>query len=317
MTLAVRVANIRDEALDIKSFELVSAQGDTLPAYSAGSHIAVHLNQGLTRQYSLCGALGASDRYLIAVKREPNSRGGSAAMHALKVGDILTIGTPRNNFPLHAAAPHHLLVAGGIGITPLLGMARELNATGASFDLQYFTRSIEHAPFHELLSQPQFRGKVKFHYALDPERVRAYLRKLLWHRPDQAHLYLCGPKPFMDLVEATAAPTWQPEAVHLEYFSADPASLSEQGEAFEIVIASTGAHYVVPPGKSIAQVLAENGTQVPTSCEQGVCGTCLTGVLDGEPDHRDVFLTDAEKRSGDRMMLCVSRARSPRITLDL
>ncbi len=317
MTLAVRVANIREEAIDIRSFELASADGSALPAYTPGSHIDVHLKPGLTRQYSLCGAPGESERYMIAVKLETNSRGGSAAMHALNVGDTLTIDTPRNNFALQAGASHHLLIAGGIGITPLLGMARELSAANASFDLQYFTRSLEHAAFHELLSQPAFRGKVKFHYALDPDRVRAYLRRLLWHRPDGAHMYLCGPKPFMDLVETTAAPTWQPEAVHLEYFSADPASLSEQGEAFEVAIATTGACYTIPVDKSIAQVLAENGTLVPTSCEQGVCGTCLTGVLEGEPDHRDVFLTDDEKRAGDRMMVCVSRARSRRITLDL
>ena len=315
MTIAVRVANIREEAIDICSFELVSVDGSALPAYTAGSHIDVHLKPGLTRQYSLCG--GQSGSYMIAVKREASSRGGSAAMHALKVGDTLSIGAPRNNFALQPAAPHHLLIAGGIGITPLLGMARELNAAKASFDLQYFTRSIEHTAFHELLSRPEFHGKVRFHYALEPERVRAYLRRLLWHRLDGAHLYLCGPKPFMDLVETTAAPTWQPEAVHLEYFSADPASLSVQGEAFEVVNASTGARYAIPPDKSIAQVLADNGTLVPTSCEQGVCGTCLTGVREGEPDHRDVFLTDDEKRACDRIMLCVSRARSPRIVLDL
>ena len=317
MTLVVRVASTREEAIDIRSFELVAADGNALPPYSAGSHIDVHLKPDLTRQYSLCGAPGEFGRYMIAVKRETNSRGGSAAMHALKAGDTLSIGAPRNNFPVQPAASHHLLIAGGIGITPLLGMARALSAANASFDLQYFTRSLDHAAFHQLLSQTEFRGKVKFHYALDPDRVRAYLRKLLWHRPDGAHLYLCGPKPFMDLVETTAAPTWQPEAVHLEYFSADPASLSEQGEAFEVAIASTGARYIIPADKSIAQVLAENGTLVPTSCEQGVCGTCLTGVLEGEPDHRDVFLTDDEKRASDRMMLCVSRARSRRITLDL
>src|SRR5436190_1590839 len=314
MTFTVCVESVDEEAMDIRSFKLVSADGNSLPAYAAGSHIDVHLKPGLTRQYSLCGPPSESGRYVIAVKRETNSRGGSAAMHALKVGDTLCIGAPRNNFALRPAASRHLLIAGGIGITPLLSMARELNAANATFDLQYFTRSIEHAAFHQLLSGPEFHGKVRFHYALEPERVRAYLRKLLWHRPDGAHLYLCGPKPFMDLVETTAASTWQPEAVHLEYFSADPTSLSGQGGSFEIAIASTSVRYTIPRDKSIAQVLAENGTLVPTSCEQGVCGTCLTGVLEGVPDHRDVFLTDDEKRAGDRIMLCVSRALSPLIT---
>ena len=316
--LSVRVASIRREAEEILSFELVARDGQPLPPYTPGSHIDVHLAPGVTRQYSLCDAPGARERYLIAVKREPNSRGGSRAMHDdVREGQTLQIGAPRNNFALAAAASHHLLVAGGIGVTPLLGMAQHLKTLGASFELQYFTRSIEHAAFHDVLSGPEFRGKVAFHYALDPERVRAYLRKLLWRRREDAHLYLCGPRPFMDLVETTAAPTWPPEAVHLEYFTADPSALSGQRDAFEIVVASTGATYTVPAEKSIVQVLGEQGTDVPVSCEQGVCGTCLTGVLEGEPDHRDVFLTDEEKRACDRMLLCVSRARSPRITLDL
>lgn len=317
MTLAVRVAAIRDEAVDIRSFELVSADGNPLPAYTAGSHIDVQLKPGLTRQYSLCGAPGDFARYLIAVKREADSRGGSAAMHALKVGDTLTIGAPRNNFPLFPTASHHLLIAGGIGVTPFLSMAQELNAAGASFELQYFTRSIEHTAFHERLSGPGLREKVAFHYALDPDRVRAYLRRLLWQRKPDAHLYLCGPRSFMDLVETVAAATWPPDAVHLEYFAADPSSLSGPRESFEVMVASTGATYSVPAEKSIVQVLAENGIDIPVSCEQGVCGTCLTGVIEGDPDHRDVFLNNDEKNRCDRMLLCVSRARSPRITLDL
>ncbi len=186
MTFTVRVENIDEEAIDVRSFKLVSADGNALPAYAAGSHVDIHLKSGLTRQYSLCGAPNESGRYVIAVKRETNSRGGSAAMHALKVGDTLSIGVPRNNFALQPAASHHLLIAGGIGITPLLGMARELNAANVSFDLQYFTRSIEHAAFHQLLSGPEFRGKVKFHYALATARTCIYAGRSpswIWSRP--------------------------------------------------------------------------------------------------------------------------------------
>ena len=147
--------------------------------------------------------------------------------------------------------------------------------------------------------------------------MRAYVRKLLWHRPEDAHLYLCGPRPFMDLVETTAAPTWPPEAVHLEYFAADPAALGGPREHFVVKLARHGGEFEIPEGRTIIEVLAENGIVVDTSCEQGVCGTCLTGVLEGEPDHRDVFLTDAEKRAGDRMTVCVSRAKTPRLVLDL
>jgi len=316
--LTVTVRAVRDEALDVRSFELVAAEGSALPPFTPGSHIDVEVAPGIVRQYSLCSDPRETDRYLIAVKREPASRGGSAGMHErVRAGDRLTIGEPRNNFALAADASHHLLIAGGIGITPLLAMAQHLLATGASFQLVYFSRSIAHTAFRDVLSAPEYRGRVTFHYALEPEQVRAYLRKLLWEHPPGAHLYLCGPRPFMDLVETTAAPTWAPSSVHLEYFAADPAALAGPSEGFIVKLARHGGEFTVPEGRTIIEVLAENGIGVDTSCEQGVCGTCITGVLEGEPDHRDVFLTDEEKRAGDRMTICVSRAKSARLVLDL
>lgn len=316
--LTVKVRQIRDEALEVSSFELVHAAGGVLPAFTPGSHIDVHIAEGLVRQYSLCNRPDETASYLIAVKKEPGSRGGSRAMHErLREGSELVISLPRNNFALDTRAGHHLLVAGGIGITPLLSMARHLLRAGASFELQYFSRSIQHTPFHGLLSGPEFRGRVAFHYALEPDAVRAYLRKLLWRRADGAHLYLCGPRPFMDMVEVSAAPTWPPEAVHLEYFAADPASLAGPRGSFRVRLARSGGEYLVPPDLSIVKALAGHGVTIETSCEQGVCGTCLTGLLEGEPDHRDVFLTDAEKLAGDKLMPCVSRARSEVLVLDL
>lgn len=196
-------------------------------------------------------------------------------------------------------------------------MARHLLVAGASFELQYFSRSIQHTAFHELLSAPEFKGKVAFHYALEPEAVRAYLRKLLWRRTDGSHLYLCGPGPLMNLVETTAAATWPPDAVHLEYFSADPASLSGPRDTFNVRLARAGGEYAVSADQTIVQALAAHGVIVETSCEQGVCGTCLSGVLEGTPDHRDVFLTDAEKKAGDKIMPCVSRSMSGTLVLDL
>jgi vanillate monooxygenase ferredoxin subunit len=316
--LTVTVAAVHNEADDVSSFELVASDGGMLPSFTAGSHIDVHVAPGVVRQYSLCNDPRESHRYVIAVKREPASRGGSSAMHQrVHAGDRITIGAPRNNFALVANAVHHLLIAGGIGITPLLAMTRQLLATNASFQLVYFSRSIENTAFHEPLSGPEYRGRVAFHYALEPDQVRAYLRKLLWHRAEGAHLYLCGPRPFMDLVEATAAPTWPPEAVHLEYFAADPAALGGPRDHFLVKLARQGGEFEIPAGRTIIEVLAENGIVVETSCEQGVCGTCLTGVLDGEPDHRDVFLSEVEKRAGDRMTVCVSRAKGARLVLDL
>ena len=315
--VTVRVQQVKQESLDIKSYELVPVEG-SLAAFTPGSHIDVHPAPGIVRQYSLFNGPSETSAYRIAVKLEPQSRGGSHAMHeTLREGQTLTIGMPRNNFRLHEGARHTMLFAGGIGITPLLSMLQHRVARGESFELQYFSRSAVHTAFHEMLSQKKYADKVGFHDALEPEAVRAYLRKHWWHRPDGAHLYICGPRPFMDMVEQTAAITWPPESVHLEYFSADPASLAGPREVFVVRCARSGGEYQVAAGESIVDALRKHGIQIETSCEQGVCGTCLTGVLEGEPDHRDVYLTDAEKLPGDRMMPCVSRARSNLLVLDI
>ena len=316
--LKVRVERIRPESPEIKSFELVSATREPLPEYTPGSHIDVHIDAGVVRQYSLCNGPAERERYVIAVKREAASRGGSRAMHErIAEGDVLSISAPRNHFPIDPKATHHLLLAGGIGVTPLISMARHLQSCGASFDLQYFTRSVEHTAFHAVLSRPHFDGKITFHYALDPDGLHAYLHRLLWRRPEGAHLYVCGPRPFMDLVETTASATWPPEAVHTEYFTADPMAYAGPREAFEVRLARRGGAYKIPADKSIVGALAEYGVEIPTSCEQGVCGTCLCGVLEGTPDHRDAFLTEAQRKAGDKMMPCVSRAKGTTLVLDI
>lgn len=315
--LKVRVQQVKHEALDIRSFELVPVEG-LMRTFPPGSHIDVHVARGIIRQYSLLNGPDETSAYRIAVKLEPNSRGGSRGMHeAIREGQILTIGAPRNNFALHAQTQHTVLIAGGIGITPLLSMMQHLEARGESFELQYFSRSLAHTAFHEMLSQKKFASKVGFHYALEPEAVRAYLRKHLWHRQDGAHMYICGPRPFMDMVEQTAAATWPPEAVHLEYFSADPQALTGLREEFVVRCARSGGEYPIASDESIVDALRRHNIGIETSCEQGVCGTCLTGVLEGEPDHRDVYLTDDEKLVGDRMLPCVSRARSKVLVLDV
>jgi vanillate O-demethylase ferredoxin subunit len=316
--LPVKIARIRDEAADIKSFELVSASGKPLPGFTPGSHVNVKIDGEFTRQYSLCNDPSDRSRYLIAVKRVADSRGGSRAMHdRTGEGDVIHVSPPRNHFPLEPKANHHLLLAGGIGITPLLAMARYLQRTKASFELHYFTRSIEHTAFHELLSHPDFHGKVHFHYAIEPDRLHDTLHHILWQRPQGAHLYVCGPRPFMDLVEQTAAPGWPPETIHVEHFSADPRAQAGPRLPFDVTLARSGGTFNVPADKSIAEVLSAHGVASITSCEQGVCGTCLTGVLGGTPDHRDVFLSDAEHKACDKMLICVSRAQSQRLVLDL
>jgi vanillate O-demethylase ferredoxin subunit len=317
-TIEVQVKRVTHEASDIKSFELGYADGSCLPSFQPGSHIDVHLGAGMVRQYSLCNGPNDTCAYLIAVKKEAASRGGSRGMHErIKVGDTLTISSPRSNFELAPQAARHLLVGAGIGITPLLSMARHLLASASDFQMHYFGRSVEHAAFHAALSGPEFAGRVVFHLGLDAEAVRATLQGLLAQRPQDAHLYLCGPAPFMDQVRAQAAPAWPGDAVHLEYFGADQALLAGPKQGFEVTLARSGGTYTVSDSESIAEVLARHGIDVALSCEQGVCGTCITGVLDGVPDHRDMFLSDEEQKSCKHIALCVSRALSPRLTLDL
>jgi vanillate O-demethylase ferredoxin subunit len=316
-TLSVKVNKIRQEAADIKSFHLVSTSDNPLPAFSAGSHVDVHLNNGIVRQYSLCNGPDERDGYLIGVKLEPDSRGGSRAMHVLKEGDIIDIGVPRNNFALATSATHHVLLGGGIGITPLLSMTKQLAAQGASFELHYYTRSVAHTAFYDYLSGKSLVRHVRFHHGLQPEEISLHLNELLGRRDADDHLYLCGPRPFMDMIVGCAQSAWPSDAVHLEYFVADQAALSKPQDEFRIRLARSGMTCHVPVGIPITEVLATHGCPIETSCEQGVCGTCLTGVLEGVPDHRDVFLTDAEKQAGDRILPCVSRAKTDLLVLDI
>lgn len=315
--IRARVARAWDEADDVRGLTFVAANGTRLPPPTPGAHIDVRVGDGIVRQYSLTNGPQDADAYHVAVRLAPDSRGGSIAMHELSEGDEVTISAPRNHFPLVPDAAQHLLLAGGIGITPLYSMMRHLHDEGKSFALHYFTRGPAATAFHAELSAHEYASKVDFHYALEPERVELYLHDMLRHRPQGAHLYVCGPAPFMKLVHEAAAGDWPPEAVHCEYFAADPLAEAGPREGFEVTLARTGGTFAVPAEASILSVLAGCGVDVPCSCEQGVCGTCLTGVLEGEPDHRDVFLTDSERKCGDKILVCVSRAKSRHLVLDI
>ena len=317
-TLQVWVDEIRKEAIDVFSFRLVDPAGHDLPASTPGSHIDVYIQPGLVRQYSLCNGPEERASYTIAVKRQPDSRGGSIAMdERVKRGDRLTIGVPVNHFPLDLTSPQTVLIAGGIGITPLLSMARYLLAARARFQLHYFAHSAAQAAFHDLLSHPDYAGKVQFHFALRHPDIQQCVARALAQRPERGQLYVCGPLPFMSLVEAAAAPHWPPDSVRAEYFTADQQRLAAPGGAFEVILARHGRSFVVPRDKTVEQVLTDNGIKVEVSCEEGVCGTCVTRVLAGIPDHRDTFLTDAEKASNTMMTICVSRAKTRSLVLDL
>jgi vanillate O-demethylase ferredoxin subunit len=315
-TLTVRVARKAAEAQDVCTFELVDPAGAPLPAFSAGSHIDVQVPGGVTRQYSLCNDPAETHRYLIGVLREPASRGGSVAMHdRVAEGDLLTISAPKNHFALAHEATRHLLLAGGIGITPILCMAERLAIVGADFELHYCTRSRARTAFAARIEASAFARRAHFHHDDGVPEQKLDLAKLLHAPQPGTHLYVCGPKGFMDAVLGTARARGWPEArIHFEFFAAEVAG---GGGAFEVLLASSGRVIPVPADRSVVQALAAAGVVVATSCEQGVCGTCLTRVIEGVPEHRDLYLTPEEQAAGDQFLPCCSRAKSPRLVLDL
>lgn len=317
-TLSVRVAAKKAEAQDICSFELVEVSGRGLPAFSAGSHVDIHLGDGLTRQYSLCNDPAESHRYLIAVLRDPATRGGSLAMHdRVQVGDLLQISAPKNHFALAHDAQRHLLLAGGIGVTPILCMAERLAATGAEFEMHYCTRSLERTAFAGRIAAAPFAPRVQLHFDDGPAGQRFDIAARLATPEPGTHLYVCGPKGFMDAVLASARQQGWPESqLHWEFFAAEVASKATD-ESFEVQVASSGRVVVVPKSQTVVQALAAAGIEVPTSCEQGVCGTCITRVIEGIPDHKDLYFTPEEQAANDQFTPCCSRAKSARLVLDL
>ena len=315
--ITVQVLRKKQEAIGICSYELARADGAALPAFSAGSHIDVTVPGGLTRQYSLCNDAAEQHRYRIAVLRDAASRGGSVAMHdALKEGDSVQISEPRNHFPL-VHAQKTVLFAGGIGVTPLLCMAQRLAAIGADFTLHYCTRSAERTAFRDEIAASPFAANVKFHFDDGDAGQKLDLAKEIARPQAGTHLYVCGPTGFIDWVVKTAAQQgWPGEQVHLEYFGAAPQDTTGD-QAFDVKIASSGAIYRIPADQTVVHALQEHGVEIMMSCEQGVCGTCITRVLEGECDHRDLYFTDEEKARNDQFTPCCSRAKSKLLVLDI
>lgn len=315
--IPVRVAQIRRETDEVVSLDLVPASGTVLPRFEPGAHIDVELAPGLVRQYSLYGDCADRGAYSIGVLRDRASRGGSLAVHRLKVGDALTIGAPRNLFPLVAEAEHSILLGGGIGITPLLSMAYALARRQAAFDLHYYTRCRAATAFLPLIENAPFAGNVRFHFCEeDPDAGFCAARDLPGAAPGQ-HLYTCGPEGFMAAVTEGALGRGYPaDVLHREHFRALAPEPADRDSDFVVVHAPTGKTYDVPAGRSIAAVLIEAGLDVELSCEQGMCGTCLVDLVEGEADHRDIYQTAAEKAANTRIAICCSRARSDRLVLD-
>jgi vanillate O-demethylase ferredoxin subunit len=311
-----RIRRLQVEAVDIRSIELVAADGGKLQPFEAGAHIDVHLGGGVIRQYSLINATDADGSYRIAVKLEPNTRGGSRQMHAFAEGETLTIGLPRNNFALHPDARHSVLLAGGIGVTPLLGMAYRLLACDASFSLDCFARSADALAFAAEIRGSALASRASFHLGLGGDGVRQVLTARLAPLQPDSHIYACGPAPFMQAVRDAVA-AYPGPVLHLEYFVADQAPATTAAGSFVVRLAKSGGSVTVGADQSIVDALRAAGVEIETSCEQGLCGTCLTTVLAGRPDHCDMLLSEDEKQAGDRMLPCVSRSHDPELVLDL
>jgi ferredoxin-NADP reductase/phenylpropionate dioxygenase-like ring-hydroxylating dioxygenase large terminal subunit len=320
-TIPVVVARVNREAERVVALDLVAENGGELPAFEAGAHIDVHIATGIVRQYSLCSDPADRFRYRIAVLLEAASRGGSQTIHdAFHEGRRVRITPPRNAFALAKEAASAVLIAGGIGVTPLIAMAHTLQRQGVPFTLHYCAHSRATAPFVAELERGNLAASVQLHFTAGPEPRRfdaaAALAKAGVGKPGGAHVYVCGPSRLQDSVAAAAeAMGIGPQCLHRERFTAD---VDRKGEPFTVFAARSGITVTVPPERSIAQILAEQGVDVPISCEQGVCGTCVTAVLEGAVDHRDLFLSDAEKASNTRMTVCCSRAKpGERLVLDV
>lgn len=313
----VVVVSRKNEAQDICSYELARVDDSALPGFSAGAHIDVHLPGGLIRQYSLCNHPEDRHRYLIGVLKDPASRGGSQCLHEqINTGDRLRISEPRNLFPLAHQARRSLLFAGGIGITPILCMAERLAHSHADFELHYCARSSERAAFVERIKNSSFADRVFLHFDEQPETALNAAR-VLAQPGENVHLYVCGPGGFMQYVlDSAKAQGWQEDSLHREYFAATPTDTRNDG-SFSVKVGSTGQVFEIPADKTVVQVLESHGIDIAMSCEQGICGTCLTRVLEGVPDHRDLFLTENEQALNDQFTPCCSRSKSPLLVLDL
>ncbi len=319
--LELLVKSITYEAAGINAYELVDPAGGELPPFAAGSHIDVHIPGKFIRQYSLSNDPRERHRYVIGVLHVADGRGGSAALHrSVRAGDLLTVSAPKNNFPLVETAERYVLLAGGIGITPILAMAARLEAIGARYELHYCSRSPERTAFRERLAPLVAAGKATHHFDHgNPENGLA-LAELLREPAPGTHLYYCGPAGMM-AAAASASAHWPQGSVHSEYFSAPPArannaaNVTSGSDAFDIRIASTGQTLHVPADKSIVDVLRQAGVPCETSCEAGICGTCRTRYLGGCPAHNDFVLDESEREQ--YLLICCARANSELLVLDL
>jgi ferredoxin-NADP reductase len=311
--ILLRVESHRQVSSGVTELVLVAEDGSQLPAWDPGSHIDVQVRPGLVRQYSLCGDPEDRSQWRIAVLREPESRGGSIALcERFRAGDVLTAAGPRNHFPLHQS-PRYLFIAGGIGITPIIPMIAAAHAAGADWRLVYGGRSEASMAYRDEVGS--FDSERVLEWPQD-RRGLIELDRLLAEPQPGTLIYCCGPEPLIAAVEAKSA-HWPHKSLQVERFAPRPLTEVAPNTSFEIELVDSDEVLVVPPDMSILEVVEEAGIYVLSNCEEGTCGTCQTAVLEGVPDHRDSVLDDDERAANDTMMICVSRALSARLVLDL
>lgn len=311
----VVVKNRRVEGENVAVMEFESATSKALPNIEAGAHIDVHLPNGMVRQYSLCQNPSQHGVFRLGILRDPESRGGSvSAFNDLKDGMEIEVSEPKNLFPL-VQAKHSVLIGGGIGITPLITMAYQLAQEGASFELHYCGSSPERCAFVDEIKNGELENFTKFHFKSEGASHREFFESAIKDIDPESHIYTCGPNGFMDWVINLAATQNFPEnQIHKEYFQVE---IETGGEAFEVVAQQSGKIIMVDAEETILQALAREGIEIEMSCEQGVCGTCMCDVIEGEPDHRDVYFTDEEKACNEQILVCCSRSKSARLVLDI
>jgi len=311
----VVVKNRHVEGGNIAVMEFESATSTTLPKVEAGAHIDVHLPNGMVRQYSLCQNPNDEGKFRLGILRDPESRGGSvSAFDEIKDGMQIQVSEPKNLFPL-LKAKHSVLIGGGIGITPLITMAYQLAHEGASFELHYCGASPEKCAFVDEIKNGELAKHTTFHFKSEGASHRAFFESAIKDIDLESHIYTCGPVGFMDWVINLATTHDFPEQqIHKEYFQVET---DTSGDSFEVVAERSGKIIMVEAGETILQALAKKGIDIEMSCEQGVCGTCMCDVIEGEPDHRDVYFTDEEKASNEQILVCCSRSKTPRLVLDI
>lgn len=310
------VASVTPLTERITEFRVQSAGETPLPPFEPGAHIRVSLPEGGDRAYSLIRTGPVAEpltEYRIAVQLEPDGDGGSRYMHGLKPGDRIEFASPKNDFPLDASQPA-VLLAGGIGVTPLISMATQLTEAGQDFDFHYAARSAALMAYPQALAE-QFGPRFHSHFDDQPGNALD-LGAVIDSVGKDRHLYICGPRGLIDVAKASAEAAGIPASrIHIELF--DNAAQQDGDTAFEVELSSTGQVFTVAPDQSIIEALEAGGVDVLYDCQRGDCGICQCDVISGTPDHRDVVLSEDERASGKVMQICVSRAKSPRLVLDL